>query len=42
MKASAKQAVPDHLELEGVSLETIQNALDPSKEIKSIDGTAEE
>ena len=35
MKASNKPN-PDHLELEGVSLESIANALDPDKQIEGI------
>ena len=38
MKATAKQDIPDHMQLESVSLESIQDALDPAKEVKSLDG----
>ena len=36
MKADAKKEVPDHLQIEGVSLESIANALDPAQEVKAI------
>jgi len=36
MKAGSKKELPDHLQIEGVSLESIANALDPAQEVKAI------
>jgi len=42
MKASMKQSGVDEMQLEGVSLESIQDALDPSKEVSDVKQLKEE